>query len=368
MNLKNMFQDFNPSKFVVFSSLLVFCLLFSLRLDETVDWSYWFIFLPIWIWKLLVFAGAMRGTAVWFRNPQYRTETDSASQFTAMILTWAEHMVLLTFEILAVFNLETQRRGWIVAFIPLFVLSVFCIGTCVWSVKHRRSCELELFCAANILQFIFLALKLDDVISWRWVIVLIPVWVVMCIALIAVLYAVVLAIILVRSPDVLSEQRRGNVSTAMGYMFFVVPLLVFEILLVNRLDHVNDFNFSFVVIPLLISLASLMCLAFGAKGGNFWWFGIRKDFCQFVLGACPCLQEYGNISYSIQCDDQETVAEQQASSNPGEGAPSPSSSTPYISELPDFKVGKLGAGKAGGHGQLELPKVVVPVLTIDMPD
>lgn len=27
------------------------------------------------------------------------------------------------------------------------------------------------------------------------------------------------------------------------------------------------------------------------------WFGIRKDFCTFILGACPLLQEYANIAY-----------------------------------------------------------------------
>ena len=60
------------SKFVVFSCLLVFSLLFSLRLDNTVTWSYWLIFLPIWIWKGLVIVGAIIGSYVWFRNPQYR--------------------------------------------------------------------------------------------------------------------------------------------------------------------------------------------------------------------------------------------------------------------------------------------------------
>lgn len=29
------------------------------------------------------------------------------------------------------------------------------------------------------------------------------------------------------------------------------------------------------------------------------WFGLRKDVCQFLLGVCPLLQEYANISYSI---------------------------------------------------------------------
>jgi len=30
--------------------------------------------------------------------------------------------------------------------------------------------QLELFCSVNILQFIFLALRLDNVIDWSWVV------------------------------------------------------------------------------------------------------------------------------------------------------------------------------------------------------
>lgn len=29
------------------------------------------------------------------------------------------------------------------------------------------------------------------------------------------------------------------------------------------------------------------------------WFGIRKDFCDYLLGLIPCLQEYGNTSYKF---------------------------------------------------------------------
>ena len=29
------------------------------------------------------------------------------------------------------------------------------------------------------------------------------------------------------------------------------------------------------------------------------WFGLRKDLCQFLLGVCPLLQEYANISYTL---------------------------------------------------------------------
>ena len=52
----------------------------------------------------------------------------------------------------------------------------------------------------------------------------------MCIAMIAVLYAIILAVILLKSPDIMSpEQRRGNVFSAIGYTCVVVPLLVFEV-------------------------------------------------------------------------------------------------------------------------------------------
>ena len=46
-------------------------------------------------------------------------------------------------------------------FVPLVFVSIISIAICIWSVRHDRSFELELFCAVNVLQFIFLALKLD---------------------------------------------------------------------------------------------------------------------------------------------------------------------------------------------------------------
>ena len=40
-------------------------------------------------------------------------------------------------------------------------VGVVSVAVCIWSVRHDRPFELELFCAVNILQFVFLALKLD---------------------------------------------------------------------------------------------------------------------------------------------------------------------------------------------------------------
>lgn len=60
------------SKFLIYSCLLLFSVLLSLRLDGVIQWSYWAVFTPIWLWKLLVIIGASVGTGVWAHNPQYR--------------------------------------------------------------------------------------------------------------------------------------------------------------------------------------------------------------------------------------------------------------------------------------------------------
>lgn len=78
----------------------------------------------------------------------------------------------------------------------------------------------------------------------------------------------------------------------------MLPILVFQVLLADKLD--GDLNWPFIAVagPLILALFTLCLLSFSAKGGNKWWFGIRKNFCQFLLNAMPCLQEYGNISYT----------------------------------------------------------------------
>ena len=54
VNFRSLFQDFNASKFIIFTSLLIFSLLYALKLDGVLNWSWWSIFVPIWIWKGIV--------------------------------------------------------------------------------------------------------------------------------------------------------------------------------------------------------------------------------------------------------------------------------------------------------------------------
>lgn len=88
---------------------------------------------------------------------------------------------------------------------------------------------MELFCAVNVLQFIFLALRLDGFIAWSWEVVFVPFWAILCLSLVAVLYTIVFAAVLLRAPQVNARVRRASLNSALAYTFLVVPILVFQV-------------------------------------------------------------------------------------------------------------------------------------------
>lgn len=338
MNLQTLLQDFNPSKFIVHSCLLIFTIFFALRLDNYINWSYWMVFIPIWVWKSLVISGATVGSYVWWRYPHFRLEGEAYIHYKSMLISLALHLILLMFELLVCDKLETSRHLWILVFIPLIFISIVSIAVCIWAVKHERSFELELFCAVNVLQFIFLALRLDGFIGWSWEVVFVPLWIVMCLSLVGVLYTIIFAAILLRTPEVSAQQRRSSFQSAIGYTFLVIPVLIFQVLLANKLDEDIRMSFIAVVSPLFVSFITLILMSFSAKGANKWWFGIRKDFCSFLLGACPLLQEYGNISYQPEQRQNGVELEQPKDKS-------------------DAQIKKL-----------DLMKPVLPIISIEMPD
>ena len=54
------------------------------------------------------------------------------------------------------------------------------------------------------------------IIVWSWEITFIPLWIVLCISLVGVLYTIIFAGILLRIPDVNSDQRRSSTNSALG--------------------------------------------------------------------------------------------------------------------------------------------------------
>lgn len=150
MNPRGLFQDFNPSKFLIYACLLLFSVLLPLRLDGIIQWSYWAVFAPIWLWKLLVIVGASVGAGVWARNPRYRTEGEACVEFKAMLIAVGIHLLLLMFEILVCDRVERGTHFWLLVFMPLFFVSPVSVAACVWGFRHDRSLELEILCSVNI--------------------------------------------------------------------------------------------------------------------------------------------------------------------------------------------------------------------------
>ncbi|KAK0420419.1 hypothetical protein QR680_014672 [Steinernema hermaphroditum] len=350
ISLRTCFRDFNAPSFVFYLAVSIFSVLLVLRIDEVIDVDYAFVFLPLWICGVLVIFGCFTAVISYILRPPPVAEVSLRWDFFAMIMSTIEHSILVVFEVLLYYKLRMidgdepydPTLTWSVVFAPLFGLAILAITVMVWAVRFSKSFKFELFFTVNVVQFVFLALKLDNVVDWNWAIVFIPAWMVLAVCLIAVVYAVILAILLSRTMQMLPSHRRQHIVTALCHFIVVVPLLLFLLLLTGRLDAIEANNstlpitttpdtsslevsahpttttlspleampgLSVISIPLFIALGQLTLLTFGSRGGNPWWFAMRKPFCNFVFGHSPCLQQYANISYKIgrasSAEDQE---------------------------------------------------------------
>merc|ERR1712106_433582 len=71
------------------------------------------------------------------------------------------------------------------------------------------------------------------------------------------------------------------------------------VLLTNKLDKTVKISYFAATSPLFLTFFTLIITSFGTRGGNQYWCGLRKPPCQFLFSVCPCLQLFGNVSYSL---------------------------------------------------------------------
>ncbi|CAB55145.4 Transmembrane protein 185B [Caenorhabditis elegans] len=320
LSLGVFFRSFNASKVILCACLLIFTALFTLKLDGKVSFSYAFVFAPLWACNLLVFVGAIVGICSFCSKPPSRNEIVMRVDFSAMLITATEHIFLCTFVSLVFIKLEFDYLfepgyplPWTIVFCPLFSLSILSIGIAIWSLRHDKPFEFEFFYAINIVQLVFIAFKLDKQVDWTWAVVFIPLWVVLSLAAVGVLYALVLSVVLIRSRHFIPAHRRQHVYSAILHTFFVIPALVCLVLLTGKLDSMNwpdkgsvsELSYTLAMAPLQVSFffMAIMSAGFGGPSStpqtNIWWFGLRKPLCPFLLEKCPSLRTYANVSYRI---------------------------------------------------------------------
>jgi len=57
----------------------------------------------------------------------------------------------------------------------------------------------------------------------------VPLWILMCLSLVGVLYSIIFAGILLRAPEVNPQRKRTSFNSALGYTFLVIPILIFQV-------------------------------------------------------------------------------------------------------------------------------------------
>ncbi|CAF1011177.1 unnamed protein product [Adineta steineri] len=307
MDTSKYIQSCNPARFVITFSLLIFSILFALQLDGYIKISYWLVFLPLFIWKMLVVFGACTGVFLWCKNGERnRFIRTPDNDCRALIIYFFLHILIFIFEILACDKLENHLDiHWTVCFIPLFLCTCLAFLSCLWSLKVQRNFLIQAFISANGLFFLFFPLRLDDLITWRYVVVFIPLWISLCITLLFVISKLILAIIHRCSRRLITNQRESSTITeAFIYAIMFIPFSIFAILLADRLDLEDNeqngkISFTVIAIPLWIALIAWLTFSFGATDSNPWWFGLRRDLFEIILGKCPFITLYFNNQFKF---------------------------------------------------------------------
>lgn len=97
------------------------------------------------------------------------------------------------------------------------------------------------------------------------------------------LYSVIFCGILLRTPEVSHTQRRTAINSAIGNSLTVIPILVYQVLLADKLDgDLRSLPFTVVSIPLFMGLFALILLSFNSKGGNKCEYIFRLSFRFFA--------------------------------------------------------------------------------------
>uniref|UniRef100_A0AC34GVF1 J domain-containing protein n=1 Tax=Panagrolaimus sp. ES5 TaxID=591445 RepID=A0AC34GVF1_9BILA len=268
-----------------------------------------------------------------------------------MVFSFMEHCILTGFLLLCSYKLdlgdsfEGKQLSWFVVFTPLFILSFVSMVISVWSIRHDKTFEFELLFSINIIQFVFVSFKLDSALNWSWTIVFVPSWVLFTLCFIGTFYSLILAIFLGRHSQFLNTHRRSHLFNALSHFILTVPLLIFFVMLANKLDAIeliDDYpeeQAPFIVVfsPLFISLFFSLLLSFGSRTGNYWWYGMRKPFCNYIFESFTCLQQYANISYKFGEDATDSNIPPPRSRSSGQTnaslvnqSPSPSSTSEQV--------------------------------------
>lgn len=339
MSFQRNLENINEGTVVVCLCISSWLALVAVRVDKFFFIPYWAVFLPLWLWKVVVFLGWLVGLIVWYR--QRRQPTDPAlilslrddpavPYIQAMSVSAFFHLIIVCSEILLCLNLSypSLDLSYLTILTPLLIVgtlgvfgflfvmidsrstlarsvrnrgqSRFVDGTepYVFSARPRYVCSftLELCVAANLLQLLFLIARLDNWIRSNWVVTFIPSFILLAMGFLFCLAGLTVALITYFTAFFIPvAQRRLPVCYYASHLLVVILLCTSLILLGLRLDgyiFVTKGSYSLITIPVVISLFLFTALSSGP--GNTWWFGLNRNVVVALFESSSTLQLCAN--------------------------------------------------------------------------
>jgi len=281
-----------PYEWLMALTVLWITIMAVLKLDETIDWEWKYILIPLYIVVLQLMCAPVCYDAISSKfSYTFEDELDPDDNhlcgpiffFLAFIvplnnLTHRGIRRLRLFPItfgLALFLIFAMIRvagaegmKWWAVFIPLNIailwvmLLVLFAGydSCFSDDAKMDRILISIGLLLVVLFFIFLGLRMEDVITWRWILVMTPLFILKGLAVVIPTILSICTYYCDARGSYWLEDRTRWANHAGSYCMGVLgiailllgPLLTFEVLLAQRLDETIDTSYKLIFIPLFI--------------------------------------------------------------------------------------------------------------------
>ncbi|XP_018649871.1 hypothetical protein Smp_210330 [Schistosoma mansoni] len=302
-------ENLNEGTICISVCVSVWLLLIAARMDNVLIIPYWTIFLPLWLWKTIVFVGWLVGLIVWCKRWRIRVDDSEHSTFLvrddpalpyiqAMSVSAFFHFLITCSEVLLCIHLsiESSNLTYLTILSPLLVVGALDSFVFIPRSRHACSFTLELCIAANLLQLLFLIARLDNWIRSNWIVTFIPSFILLAMGFLFCFAGLTIALITYFTAFFIPvAQRRLSVCYYASHLLIVIFLCTSLILLGLRLDGYLSASKSsalIICIPVLFSMFLYASLSSGP--GNPWWFGLNRNVLLAIFESCPTLQLCAN--------------------------------------------------------------------------
>ncbi|CAH8453564.1 unnamed protein product [Schistosoma margrebowiei] len=245
MIVQNYLQNVLTQKALFLLVLSVNLILCLLKINDYIHINAWFMFMPLWLWNILVFAGSLI---------LFLFKSLNLTKFC--LFYYVYQILILTFQIFLCIKLEKNVLNWCVVFIPIYCLCVLGFLTFTKAFYELTVYDCEKFLALNLPCVILIALRLDNYINWTWVVVLIPFWIIMGFLIALLLFLVCMLCGLSR----FTQKDFYDIVSMIGCTSVAFTFLIFVVLLVCRLDNIKLFTYNEIFLPLFICILFLLVM------------------------------------------------------------------------------------------------------------